>query len=189
MAPGDPAGPLPVRRVARRGRRRAPGAPRRDRHPREAPGRRCWRPPTASSSERARRSSPDGWSWSRTTSTGDGLLPPLGGRGRARPGGAARRRGRTGRGERERDGAAPAFRRCAGARAASAASGSTAAGRIPTRHWIAGNPCFVPGRAYSPRSEDRLTYPVPCHTGPGTSPAVRARARRALAGPRSLRPA
>jgi murein DD-endopeptidase MepM/ murein hydrolase activator NlpD len=44
----------------------------------------------------------------------------------------------------------------------------------PTRHWIAGNPCFVPGRAYSPRSEE-LTYPVPCHTGPGTTlPSARA---------------
>jgi murein DD-endopeptidase MepM/ murein hydrolase activator NlpD len=51
----------------------------------------------------------------------------------------------------------------------------------PTRHWIAGNPCFVPGHAYPPQG-DSLTYPVPCHTGPGTSlPAAQA--------PRGLSPA
>ncbi len=38
----------------------------------------------------------------------------------------------------------------------------------PTRHWIAGNPCFVSGHAYPPQGEP-LTYPVPCHTGPGSS--------------------
>jgi murein DD-endopeptidase MepM/ murein hydrolase activator NlpD len=38
----------------------------------------------------------------------------------------------------------------------------------PTRHWIAGNPCFVPAREYAPQGEG-LTYPVPCHTGPTTS--------------------
>jgi murein DD-endopeptidase MepM/ murein hydrolase activator NlpD len=44
----------------------------------------------------------------------------------------------------------------------------------PTRHWIAGNPCFVPGREYPPQGEP-LTYPVPCHAEPATSlPADRA---------------
>lgn len=44
----------------------------------------------------------------------------------------------------------------------------------PTGHWIAGNPCFVPGQAYAPQ-DARLTYPVPCHSGPagarGPAPA------------------
>jgi murein DD-endopeptidase MepM/ murein hydrolase activator NlpD len=44
----------------------------------------------------------------------------------------------------------------------------------PTRHWIAGNPCFVSGRAYPPQGE-HLTYPVPCHASVGTSlPSERA---------------
>jgi murein DD-endopeptidase MepM/ murein hydrolase activator NlpD len=44
----------------------------------------------------------------------------------------------------------------------------------PTRHWVAGNPCFVAGRAYAP-SADGLTYPVPCLAEPGTTvPAERA---------------
>jgi murein DD-endopeptidase MepM/ murein hydrolase activator NlpD len=31
----------------------------------------------------------------------------------------------------------------------------------PARQWIAGNPCFVPGREY-PAQGEQLTYPVPC---------------------------
>jgi murein DD-endopeptidase MepM/ murein hydrolase activator NlpD len=38
----------------------------------------------------------------------------------------------------------------------------------PTRHWIAANPCFVPGQAYAPQS-GHLTYPVPCQASAGLS--------------------
>ena len=38
----------------------------------------------------------------------------------------------------------------------------------PTRHWIAGNPCFTPGRTYTPQDR-RLTYPVACMTTPAAS--------------------
>jgi murein DD-endopeptidase MepM/ murein hydrolase activator NlpD len=31
----------------------------------------------------------------------------------------------------------------------------------PTQHWIAANPCFLPGRTYA-RKDTRLTYPVAC---------------------------
>ncbi|HWC04752.1 MAG TPA: M23 family metallopeptidase [Methylomirabilota bacterium] len=41
----------------------------------------------------------------------------------------------------------------------------------PTRHWIAPNPCFVPGRPYVPR-DGRLTYPVPCTPEPAASQPV-----------------
>ncbi len=58
----------------------------------------------------------------------------------------------------------------------------------PTRHWIAGNPCFVPGREYPPQ-HGQLSYPVPCHAGPETTLP----ARRAPGGPpearATLRPA
>ena len=46
----------------------------------------------------------------------------------------------------------------------------------PTRHWIAAGPCYVPGQAYAPQ-ESRLTYPVPCQTGPEVSLPVERGAR------------
>ena len=51
----------------------------------------------------------------------------------------------------------------------------------PTRHWIAENPCFVPGQAYAPQN-GRLTYPVPCQAPPGLSLPVERAPERARAG-------
>ena len=48
----------------------------------------------------------------------------------------------------------------------------------PVRHWITGNPCFVPGRAYA-RQDGRLTYPVPCLAAPGAAHRARASLRPA----------
>lgn len=58
----------------------------------------------------------------------------------------------------------------------------------PARHWIAANPCFVPGRIYPP--QDRLlSYPVPCQPAPAADLPVE-RAPGAALGIRStLRPA
>ena len=44
----------------------------------------------------------------------------------------------------------------------------------PARHWIAANPCFVPGQAYAPQ-DGRLTFPVPC-LGAAAGPAAPDRA-------------
>jgi hypothetical protein len=58
----------------------------------------------------------------------------------------------------------------------------------PTRHWVAGNPCFVPRREDAVQ-DAQLTYPVPCHAGPGTTfPADRAPGGRPQARA-ALRPA
>jgi len=58
----------------------------------------------------------------------------------------------------------------------------------PVRHWITGNPCFVPGRAYA-RQDGRLTYPVPCPGAPGaTRPVEWAPAGARRSGP-AARPA
>ena len=101
----------------------------------------------------------------------DGVLPPLGGGGRGRPGRAARRGHRAGGRDRERDGAAPALRRLPARREGSAASGSTEAGRIrpgtgsrPTRASCLGRPTRPQAR--------RLTYPVPCQPAPEASRPV-----------------
>ena len=58
----------------------------------------------------------------------------------------------------------------------------------PVRHWIAANPCFVPGQAHASQTS-RLTYPVPCLAASGASLPVE-RLPRALERVRtSLRPA
>ena len=52
----------------------------------------------------------------------------------------------------------------------------------PTRHWIAANPCFVPGQPYAPQAR-RLTYPVPCQPAPaagGPRPSARPELRSGL---------
>jgi hypothetical protein len=62
----------------------------------------------------------------------------------------------------------------------------------PGRHWIAGNPCFVPGRIYAPQDRG-LTYPVPCLAAPGASarpsaPPTPPGGPERLSGPRSAAP-
>jgi murein DD-endopeptidase MepM/ murein hydrolase activator NlpD len=58
----------------------------------------------------------------------------------------------------------------------------------PTSHWIAANPCFVPGRAYVPQ-DGRLTYPVPCLAAPRASPPAEGAPGAAQRARAPLRPA
>jgi hypothetical protein len=52
----------------------------------------------------------------------------------------------------------------------------------PERHWIAANPCFVPGHTYLDQGL-RLTYPVPCTAGLGAGlPFTRAPNRTPTSG-------
>jgi peptidase M23-like protein len=41
----------------------------------------------------------------------------------------------------------------------------------PTRHWIAANPCIVPGQTYPPQDQ-HLTYPVPCQLAPAADRSI-----------------
>src|SRR5262245_7128495 len=58
----------------------------------------------------------------------------------------------------------------------------------PARNWIAANPCFVAGFAYTPQSR-RLTYPVPCPPAPSVDLPVVHAPGAPLAGRTSHRPA
>ena len=58
----------------------------------------------------------------------------------------------------------------------------------PTKHWIAANPCFAPGRTYAPR-DSRLTYPVTCMSAPTVRQPVERPPGAALSVRSSRRPA